>query len=175
MIHPGRPQLFHTLLLASALLLVPAWPARACMCIPTSLSAMFERATDVFVAKVVAGPVPSPDPEATPAAGWSSGHSTGAGGGTSVGKVSFTLEVSETLKGTASGSLEIDTPADPALCGYPFQAGETYLVLAHHGTHGIHTDLCMGTTTGESLPPALAELRKLADFERRTGKKMTTH
>lgn len=134
-------------------------PVGACSCISGSRMAMFDKATDVFLGKVVSGPpVAPPSGEATPSAGW------GAVGAANPGKRHFQVEVSETLKGGVSGQVEIDTPGDEAACGYPFEVGQTYVIFAHHGTHGLHTDTCMGTVTGEGLSPTLEEVRRLSAF-----------
>ena len=122
----------------------------------------FERASDVFLATVASGPqAPEGGPAATPAPGW---NSVGSGG-----KVIYALDITETFKGGATGHVEVSTPADSAACGYPFEVGKSFLVFARRGTHHLHTDLCMGTAGGESLAPATEEIRKAADFARRSS------
>ena len=160
---PAHPTL---IVLAAALLalLAPAGArsALACSCVPESRMSMFDRATDVFLATVASGPEAiTGGPAATPAPGW---NAVGLGG-----KVLYTLDVSESFKGSASGHVEVSTPADSASCGYPFEVGKTFLVFARRGTHHLHTDLCMGTAGGESLAPATEEIRKIAEFARRSG------
>lgn len=145
-------------------LLVPALatPAHACSCIPESRMSMYERATDVFIGTVASGPEAlAGGPAATPAPGW---NTVGSGG-----KVLYTLDVGETFKGGATGRVEVSTPSDSAACGYPFEVGKQFLVFARRGTHHLHTDLCMGTAGGESLAPATEEIRKIAEFSRRSG------
>jgi len=156
-----RPTAYRRIVSALALAIAAAAvasPAGACSCISGSRMALFEKATDVFLGKVVEGPPVAPSDEATPSAGW------GAVGAANPGKRHFQVEVSETLKGGVSGQIEIDTPGDEAACGYPFEVGRTYVIFAHHGTHGLHTDLCMGTVTGEGLSPTLEEVRRLSAF-----------
>jgi hypothetical protein len=168
-----------------ALGLVAAMPAAAvaCSCIVGSRMSMYERATDVFLARVVdeagvhaagaheAGAHEASAPAAvdatpTPVASWASAGAAIAGG---TGKRHFTLEVTETLKGGASGRVDVDTPGDEAACGYPFEVGQTYVVFAHHGQHGLHTDLCSGTVTGEGLNPTLEAVRELSAYTHSHG------
>jgi hypothetical protein len=120
---------------------------------------MFERATDVFLGKVLEGPpAAAPHESSTSSAGWS------ASGVGKAEKRHFLIEVDETLKGNARGQIDVDTPGDEAACGYLFEVGKTYVVFAHRGAHGLHTDCCMGTVTGEGLNPTLEEARKLSEY-----------
>lgn len=159
--------------------------ALACSCISGSRMAMFERATDVFVGKVVEGPPGEAASEVEPgssgastassssreatgsAAAWGATGAPDASGASSMSGVMkrhFQIEVSETLKGVATGQVDVDTPGSEAACGFSFEVGKTYVVFARRGAHGLHTDLCSGTVTGEGMAPTLEQARELSAF-----------
>jgi hypothetical protein len=71
------------------------------------------------------------------------------------------VEVLEVWKGESpEGALvRVDTSADTASCGFPFQVGETYVIFASNGSDGLgtlSTNLC--TATGTVSPSEAAEL-----------------
>ena len=56
-----------------------------------------------------------------------------------------TFEVSDTWKGTdGDGQLVVTTASDSAMCGYPFKAGERYVVFANRRPQSdeLTTSLC---------------------------------
>ena len=55
------------------------------------------------------------------------------------------LEVVQTWRGASSEHVEIRTAGSPAACGYPFEVGRSYLVLASRSEGGLVVSLCGGT------------------------------
>src|SRR5581483_1825446 len=81
--------------------------------------------------------------------------------------VAFGFDVTESLKGRATGHVTVVTHADASACGVAFKPGTKYLVFARQGAHGLHTDTCMGTIgASEGMEQALPDVRKLAAFLR---------
>lgn len=117
---------------------------------------MVELVTDVFIGKVVAAPPATPAAEASPGGPVVVGLAGGS-------RVEFTLEVIESLKGSARGRVQVVTPKDEAACGFPFKVGETYLVFAKQkvGETELFTDLCKGNASGDELPAQAEEVRRV--------------
>lgn len=136
-------------------------PVGACSCVPNSRTEQIAAATDVFLAQVAAVPTPTPSPSAA-AAG------SGAAVGPDTVLKGFILEVSELLKRSAQGRVEVFTPSDAAACGVPFEIGEAYLVFARRTELGLQTDLCRGNVSGASLESAADEVRRSGDSPQRT-------
>ena len=86
-------------------------------------------------------------------------------------RVAYTVQVTEPLKGPVpyGAQLQIFTPANEAACGYTFKVGETYLILSRRRPEGLHTTICAGNATGESLPVTsdMRRVRALWDVLRR--------
>jgi hypothetical protein len=144
----------------AAWLVASAAPAGACSCIPESSVAQFERASDVFVAQVVA----APEAESKPAGNARAWAGTADHAGDAL--VAVDLDATETLKGTASGHVRIETPAEAAACGYAFHPGDRVLVFAKRTPRGLITDLCLGTTPAAGAEAELSRVRAEAAFLR---------
>jgi hypothetical protein len=108
------------------LLGVPA-AALACSCLPSPSPCAAMNATDaIFIGTPVAiAPRDGPD---------------GMRG------VRFHFEVDRPIKGIdATTTVDVDTPADTAACGYPFEPGVQYLVYGSRGAGSLMTSLCSRT------------------------------
>ncbi|WP_446388016.1 hypothetical protein [Coleofasciculus sp. B1-GNL1-01] len=62
------------------------------------------------------------------------------------GRLSVTFGVDEQWKGKPAQRLVIQTAATTAMCGYPFEVGQTYLVYANHRRGRLQTNQCSRTT-----------------------------
>ena len=110
---------------AAMLALVVPQACAACSCMPMSFTEAVDRAEVVFVGTVT-GRASGQESELGPA-------------------VDFTLAVSEVHKGEAPAEAVVRTADNSAACGFAFEPGETYLVMARSGPSGLETDLCAGT------------------------------
>lgn len=73
-----------------------------------------------------------------------------------------TLDVERRWKGEADTRLRIRTPWHAALCGFPFENREVYLVYARIGDDGrLVTDACMRTRVRERADDDIASLDRL--------------
>lgn len=75
--------------------------------------------------------------------------------------VRVTFLVSEHFKGSLVGTVQVDTPPDTAMCGYPFQEGLDYVVYAHGEEGGLQSGLCSRTTLAQ--PGSDLEALRAAD------------
>ena len=60
-------------------------------------------------------------------------------------QVRFRFQVERTIKDVAAGTADVDTLADSAACGYPFERGVKYLVYASRGADAFDVSLCSHT------------------------------
>jgi hypothetical protein len=58
-----------------------------------------------------------------------------------------TFDVSRVWKGVRSETVSVETEASEAICGYPFEVGEQYLVYAHGDPGELYTGLYHRTTS----------------------------
>ncbi|MBX6751268.1 MAG: hypothetical protein IRY85_16655 [Micromonosporaceae bacterium] len=115
-------------LLAGFGALLPSTPACACSCGALSAEEAVARADVVFVGVAVEVTVPWRGPLS------SSGD-----------PVTVTFDVSTVYKGDVPANARVRTVRDSATCGYPFVAGQRYLVHADRRTDGTWTtSLCDG-------------------------------
>lgn len=112
--------------------------ALACSCVPADATTALARADVAFAGTAVAVEAPGP-------------ATTGA-------PVVWTFSVDTVVKGAADVAQRVVTPRQSATCGYAFEIGRRYLVLAGttDGVEGAHlaTGLCSGThevTPGEDV------------------------
>jgi hypothetical protein len=134
-------------------LALQAGPAAACVCVQATTIKLVDHSTDVFVAKVIDGPNPvsmgriddpsQPDSE--------------------VERVVYTVQVTEPLKGPVPrhAQVQILTPANEMACGYTMKTGETYLLMSKRHPDGLHTTMCRGNATGDSLPISVLAVRRV--------------
>jgi hypothetical protein len=117
-------------------LLARAAPAQACSCLPMSPDEAYANADGVFSGTVQAVNAP-------------------AAGGGGMEPVTVELAVQTLWKGPVPATLTLQTPADSAACGYPFETGTGYLVYAYHEGAIWTTNLCTRTAVltqaGEDL------------------------
>ena len=127
--------------------------AEACVCVQATTMKLVDHATDAFVARVIAGPLPvaiggvqDPTPDEI-----------------MVDRVAYTVQVTDSLKGPLRrrSQIQVITPASEAACGYVFKPGELYLILAKRHPAGLITTSCRGNATGESLPGAVLGVRRV--------------
>lgn len=109
------------LLLASAL---PAARARACSCMRQTPEDAQRGAALIFEGRVIDVEPASQPTEST----------------------TVQLEVVRVFKGTLGESLRVKTAADSAMCGYVFEAGQSYLVYADGSADDAQVSLCSRTT-----------------------------
>jgi tissue inhibitor of metalloproteinase len=130
-----------------------AGSAAACVCVQATTIKLVDHSTDVFVAKVIDGPRPVPmgriDDPSMPDG--------------EVERVVYTVQVTEPLKGPVPrrAQVQILTPANEMACGYAMKPGETYLLLSKRHPDGLHTSVCRGNATGDSLPIAVLAVRRV--------------
>ena len=60
-----------------------------------------------------------------------------------------TFQVSEHFKGKPVDTLWVETAADGAMCGYPFQKGLAYVVYAHGEEGALRAHTCSRTTLAQ--------------------------
>jgi hypothetical protein len=60
-------------------------------------------------------------------------------------QVRFHFEVQQAIKGVAAGTVDVDTLADSASCGFPFERGVKYLVYASRRADALGVSLCSRT------------------------------
>lgn len=61
------------------------------------------------------------------------------------GALRVRLDVVQTWRDADSEQVEVRTAASPATCGYSFEIGRSYLVLASRSEDGLRVSLCGGT------------------------------
>lgn len=113
----------------------------ACSCIqPDTPTAELNRSDAVFAGKVLAIDAPSGLPSFTTSFPFINFQYSSAD------PVSVTFDVSDVWKGPAYRRINVTTLRDSASCGYPFQAGETYLVYATNRGAELTAGLCSRTS-----------------------------
>lgn len=70
------------------------------------------------------------------------------------------VQVLESLKGTASGEVQV---ISGAVCGFPFEQGREYLIYASPEAEGLTTDLCNRTRMLDAATVDLAYIRGLRE------------
>jgi hypothetical protein len=124
------------LLLGLSVLMPPTRPAYACSCVRQSVpNQALADATVVF-----------------------SGQVTNIG--QVKGRLNITFRVDEQWKGDSAQSLVIQTAATTAMCGYPFEVGQTYLVYANRRQGRLQTNQCSRTTLLSQAAEDLSVLSK---------------
>lgn len=113
-------------LLAGLITLIAPPTCAACSCIVMTFSEAAEQAEVVFVGTVTAR---------------EDGKQTEFGPG-----IDYTFAVDEVYKGSAPAEAVVRTADNSAACGFDFDEGETYLVMASSSAAGLETNLCTGTT-----------------------------
>lgn len=61
------------------------------------------------------------------------------------GRLNVTFRINQQWKGEPAQSLVIQTSVTTAMCGYPFEAQETYLVYANYRQGRLQTNQCSRT------------------------------
>lgn len=131
--------LLATVLLAAASLIVPQ-TCLACSCLQMTFAEAADGAEVIFVGTAT-GQTRTED-DLGPAV-----------------KVTFTVD--EVYKGSATTETVVRTPDNSAACGFTFEEGKTYLVMAGHGEAGLETNLCTGTALADAV--AGGDLASLGD------------
>lgn len=119
-------------IVAALALLVPQ-QCLACSCIMQTFSEAADSAEVIFVGTAAA----------------TSGSQTEFGAGVDV---DFT--VSEIYRGEAPADTVVRTPDNSAACGFAFEVGSTYLVMAQQSGEVLETNLCTGTSLADSVSTA---------------------
>lgn len=89
--------------------------------------------------------------------------------GGSLPSSTVTLRLFETWKGPQRETVEVSTPRDGAICGYPFKEGQEYLVCAYGKGDPFKVDLCSGTKSLTRAGAELALLGKLGEGKKLAG------
>ena len=121
----GRLSALLALVLAAAAALIAPSTCAACSCIVQTFDEAVERAEVIFVGTVTAR-ADGPTSEFGPT-------------------IEYTFAVSEVYAGSAPAEAVVRTADNSAACGFAFEEGATYLVMAQSGAAGLETDLCTGT------------------------------
>jgi hypothetical protein len=67
----------------------------------------------------------------------------------------YTFEVTDVYKGgPVAAEAVVRTADNSAACGFPFEEGQTYLVMATSSSAGLETNLCSGTANLADVPAA---------------------
>jgi hypothetical protein len=69
--------------------------------------------------------------------------------------------VAKRWKGAQSKSAAVLTRLSGEACGFPFQAGQEYLVYVAPGPEGIETGICTGTKSVAGAEPDMEQLDRL--------------
>ncbi len=112
-------------LLGAMIALIAPQTCAACSCIVMTFSEAADQAEVIFVGTVT---------------GREDGKETEFGPG-----IDYTFAVSEVYKGSAPAEAVVRTADNSAACGFNFDEGETYLVMASSSAAGLETNLCTGT------------------------------
>ena len=110
---------------AAMLAVVVPQACAACSCMPMTFTEATDRAEVIFVGTVT---------------GRADGRESEFGRA-----VDVTFAVSDVYKGAAPAEAVVRTADNSAACGFAFEPGGTYLVMARSGSDGLETDLCTGT------------------------------
>lgn len=113
------------LLLAVLVAAIAPQACAACSCLPLTFAEAADRADVVFVGTAT-GRADGPDGELGPT-------------------VDYTFTVSEVYTGDVPAETVVRTADNSAACGFAFESGEAYVVMARSGPDGLETDLCTGT------------------------------
>jgi hypothetical protein len=144
-----RFRLTAVVLLGATLLLLAPAAARACSCIATSgrPCGRFWSAPVVFVGLVTDEAKVERDES-----GW--------------GSRVFRLNVEESFRGEAAGTVEVVTGRGGGDCGYQFAVGTKYIVYAHADKQGrLTTSICSATRPLEKAGEEIEFIRNLAKAE----------
>ena len=60
--------------------------------------------------------------------------------------VQVRFSVNEPFRGASASTIVVSTPEQSGMCGYEFEAGESYLVFASRTSQGVFTSACSRTT-----------------------------
>ena len=85
----------------------------------------------------------------------------------------FTFVVDERVKGDVTDSIEIETAADTAACGYPFRIGMQYLVYALRTSAGVRVSFCSRTGPVASRQNDLALFKEVRGSRLQSRLKVT--
>ena len=111
--------------------IAPAGEALACVCSPVGSSCAAIEKSDAVIfsgtALEVAGPGDTGDRPA------------------SERLVRVRFSVNEPFRGASAETIVVSTPEENGMCGYEFQAGESYLVFASRTAQGVVTSACSRT------------------------------
>jgi len=145
-------------LLGGLLVLCPFAKARTCSCFQDTSSTRdaLDRYDAVFLGQILeitlrsAGPRPD------------------ASGEEQVEGFDVVAKVLESWKGTSESRVVVHTGPVGGMCGYPFQAGQSFLIWASRSEDGLTTQLCDRTTQMDSIAAAtdLDHLRQSAEVQR---------
>lgn len=121
------------LVVAAVLAVLAPQTCAACSCVAMTFEQASEQADVIFV-----GTVTSRD--AAPAGEFGA-------------MLDYTFEVSEAYKGgpVAQGAV-VRTADNSAACGFPFEEGKAYLVMASSSADGLETNLCTGSAALADVP-----------------------
>jgi hypothetical protein len=119
------------LLLAAALAIIAPQACAACSCLPMTFSEAADQAEVVFVGTVTGSEAGSQN-ELGPS-------------------VDVTFEVSEVYAGSVPSRAVVNTADNSAACGFTFEPGQAYVVLAQTSGTGLATNLCMGTALASEV------------------------
>ncbi len=126
--------------LAALFLLLSAWQALACSCLPRTEDEIIE-AADVVVVGVVTEVRRLPGEP----------------------MVLATISVGRIVKGRVHRQIQVRTRENTAACGLPFQQGRIVKVAANKLSDGLNTNLCMALKAPERLGQALgADIRQIS-------------
>ncbi|MGA8046129.1 MAG: hypothetical protein WCA30_07660 [Dermatophilaceae bacterium] len=116
------------ILVAAALAVLAPQTCAACSCIAMTFEEATEQADVIFVGTVTSRDA-APDSE------------FGA-------MLDYTFEVSDVYKGgPVAQDAVVRTADNSAACGFPFEEGRTYLVMASSSADGLETNLCTGSAS----------------------------
>lgn len=118
-----------TLTMAAAVLIAPQ-VCLACSCIQMTFTEAADGAEVIFIGTATG----------------SSGSETEFGPGIDV---AFTVE--EVYKGSTSAQTVVRTADNSAACGFAFETGKTYLVMAGQTPEVLETNLCTGTALADAV------------------------
>jgi hypothetical protein len=118
-------------LLAVALAVIAPQACAACSCIVMTFGEAAEQAEVVFVGTVT-GREAGARSESGPA-------------------IDYAFEVSDVYSGSVGSQVVVSTPDNSAACGFNFESGQTYVVMAVTSGSGLMTNLCTGTALASEV------------------------
>lgn len=119
------------ILIAAALAVIAPQACAACSCIALTFGQAADQAEVIFVGTVT-GQEGGRESELGPA-------------------VDVTFEVSEVYAGSVGSEAVVSTADNSAACGFAFEQGQTYLVMAGTTATGLETNLCTGTALASGV------------------------